>query len=51
MKIGTIAWLLTVLVTQLTHQILARKPHIVFILADDYGWNDIGYHNKKMQLV
>ena len=19
-------------------------PHILFVLADDYGWNDIGYH-------
>ena len=21
-----------------------QQPHILFILADDYGWNDIGYH-------
>lgn len=21
-----------------------RVPHILFMLADDYGWNDIGYH-------
>lgn len=21
-----------------------RQPHILFLLADDYGWNDIGYH-------
>ena len=20
----------------------SRQPHILFILADDYGWNDIG---------
>ncbi|KAJ8022134.1 Arylsulfatase B [Holothuria leucospilota] len=23
----------------------AKPPHIVFILADDYGFHDIGYHN------
>jgi arylsulfatase B/arylsulfatase I/J len=21
-----------------------KVPHILFVLADDYGWNDIGYH-------
>ena len=20
----------------------AKQPHILFILADDYGWNDVG---------
>ncbi|XP_072023683.1 arylsulfatase B-like [Amphiura filiformis] len=23
------------------------KPNIIFILADDYGYNDIGYHGKR----
>ena len=26
----------------------AKQPHILFILADDYGWNDIG---KTFQLL
>ena len=27
----------------------SKKPHIVFILADDLGFNDIGYHNSKFK--
>ena len=25
-----------------------RQPNILFILADDYGWNDIGYHGSEI---
>jgi len=24
----------------------ASRPHIIYILADDYGWADIGYHRE-----
>ncbi len=26
-----------------------KSPHILFILADDYGWHDIGYHGSDIQ--
>ena len=24
-----------------------KKPNIVFIMADDVGWGDVGYHGAK----
>nr|XP_046231223.1 arylsulfatase B [Scatophagus argus]XP_046231224.1 arylsulfatase B [Scatophagus argus] len=27
----------------------ARQPHIVFVLADDYGWYDVGYHHSEIK--
>lgn len=27
----------------------SKKPHVLFILADDYGYNDIGYHGSEIK--
>jgi len=27
----------------------SKQPNIIFILADDYGWNDIGYHGSEIK--
>lgn len=28
-----------------------QPPHIIFLLADDLGWNDVGYHGKAGSLI
>lgn len=30
------------------HHVHAKPPHMLFILADDYGWNDVGYHGSEI---
>ena len=25
----------------------ANPPHVLFVVADDYGWNDVGYHTDR----
>ena len=27
----------------------AKQPHILVVIADDYGWNDIGYHGSEIK--
>lgn len=38
-------FVILILLTQVAN---ARPPHIIFIVADDLGWNDVGWHNDQM---
>ena len=51
---ASFAALLHVFVTAATDAVdarsQARKPHVAIILADDYGWNNVGWHgNPEVQ--
>lgn len=39
-------WLALALIAPL---LASGQPHIVFILADDLGWNDVGYHGSDIR--
>jgi arylsulfatase A-like enzyme len=29
--------------------VFAERPNILFVVADDQGWNDVGYHNDELR--
>ncbi|CAL1535423.1 unnamed protein product, partial [Lymnaea stagnalis] len=41
-----ISWLLLFL--QLDESLGKQPPHIIFIVSDDLGWNDVGWHNPEV---
>ena len=29
--------------------VFCKQPHILLIIADDYGWNDVGFHGSEIE--
>lgn len=50
MKLGYACCLGIALLIQLIARVNSDgQPHIVFVLADDYGFNDVGYHGSEIE--
>ncbi|KAJ8339301.1 hypothetical protein SKAU_G00360870 [Synaphobranchus kaupii] len=43
-----ICWVLHIFILE-ANETVRNPPHVVFILADDYGWNDVGYHGSEIR--
>lgn len=40
---------ITLLATLCLSKCQTTKPHILLIIADDFGYNDIGYHGSEIK--
>ena len=45
--VGVVAWVLATASAAGAEQ--ATRPHLVFVMADDLGWSNVGYHNVHAQ--
>lgn len=45
----TLTSVVTLLATLCLSKCKTTKPHILLIIADDFGYNDIGYHGSEIK--
>lgn len=48
-RMKTLTSVVTLLATLCLSKCQTTKPHILLIIADDFGYNDIGYHGSEIK--
>ncbi|XP_063824164.1 arylsulfatase B-like isoform X2 [Ostrinia nubilalis] len=50
-KLKCVRWCFLLATMQMVDLVNAKSPHVVFIMADDMGWNDVSYHGSDQILT
>ena len=45
---SVVSMVLVAIFTRTLHSVSDKHPHILFVLVDDLGWSDVGFHGSEI---
>ena len=45
---SVVSMVLVAIFTRTLHSVSDKQPHILFVLVDDLGWSDVGFHGSEI---